>query len=249
MPRSLTFANIITAIEYMSYWEALINTTLITVGVTVIQVIICASIGYGLAKFQYWLTKICFALTILMIIVPPQTTLIANFQNFRYFNFLGIQMNLLNTPWAVALPALTGVGLKNGLYIFIFRQFFKGIPKDIGEAAAIDGCGEVRAFFQIMLKSAVPALVTCALFSVVWQWNDNVYTTMYLNNVKTLMNGLSSLLGRIDFIMMYELKRNPYESVVYLQAGVFLVILPPLALYAFFQRYFIESIERTGIVG
>lgn len=249
VPRSMTLDNLLLTMEYMDYWSALGNTVLITVGVTLLQVASCALIGYGLARFPYWLTKLAFALTLLMIVVPPQTTLIANYLNFRYFDLFGFKFNLIDTPWTMILPAATGVGLKNGLYIFIFRQFFRGLPKDLEEAAAIDGCGEVKTFFRVMLASAVPALVTCTLFSFVWQWNDNVYISMYMSNVSTLMNKLSSLFNNIGYIMEYELHRNPYERIVLLQSGVFLVILPPLLLYAFLQKHFIESIERTGIVG
>ena len=249
VPRSLTTANIGLAMDYLHYWTALGNTLLITLAVTAIQVFVCATIGYGLARYPFWLTKAAFGLVMLMIVVPPQTTLIANYLNFRYFDFFGFRFNLIDTPWTMILPALTGVGLKNGLYIFIFRQFFRGLPKDLEEAAAIDGCGEIKTFFRIMLSSAIPAIITCTLFSFVWQWNDNVYVSMYMRNVKTLMNELTSLFGRSGYIMQYELKRNPYESIVLLQAGVFLVILPPLVLYAFLQKYFIESIERTGVVG
>src|SRR5690606_31835267 len=137
---------------------------------------------------------------IFTILVPPQTIMLPTYLQFRNFDFFGIAslfggqpLNLIDTYAPFYISALFGMGLKTGLYVYIFRQFFRGIPKDIEEAALVDGAGVFTTFVRIILPSAVPALITVMLFSFVWQWNDSFYTTMFLNNPKVLSVMMSSV--------------------------------------------------------
>ena len=148
------------------------------------------------------------------------------------------------------LPAFFGAGLRAGLFIYIFRQFFAGMPKDLEEAAMIDGCGALRTFVQVMLPLAKSAFITVLLFSFVWHWNDYVQAAMYFNDnqpISVMLNQMQSLLQ--DAKLFNVVTNTPDEIRTYLQAGCLLTILPPLVLYIFTQRFFTESIERTGIVG
>jgi multiple sugar transport system permease protein len=163
---------------------------------------------------------------------------------------LGLKpLNLLDTPWPYFLLGLFCMGIRNGLYIFIFRQFFMGLPKELEEAGLVDGCGSFKAFIKIMVPSARTSYVTAFLFSIVWYWNDYIYTTAYLPNAGTVMNKLYYLKDNADHIMQYNLNASPYESILLLQSGVLLSILPLLVMYIILQKYFTESIERSGIVG
>ena len=148
------------------------------------------------------------------------------------------------------LLALTGMGLKNGLYIFIMRRFSE-MPQD-EDAAAVDGAGALRTFVSVMLPGAVPAMVIVFLFSFVWQWNDTFYAQMFLPNANTIATALAGVRTRvsIDYVPTFpgDLPRAEYLTTVQ-NAGMMLFIAPPLVIYAFLQRFFTESIERTGLVG
>ncbi len=263
IPRGISFGSIKTAIEILEYPRAITTTAVIAIGSTAVSLISCTLVGYGFARYNFKEKGFMFAMVLLTIIVPPQTTIISSFINYRNFNFFGImkllhavipavpaQISLINTVWTFILPALFASGLRSGLFIFIFRQFFAGMPKDLEEAAMIDGCGAFRTFISIMLPLAKSALITVLLFSFVWHWNDYFQSSMYFNDnqpVSVMLNQMQSLLQ--DAKIFNVVTNTPDEIRTYLQAGCLLTILPPLILYIFTQRFFTESIERTGIVG
>ncbi len=263
IPRGISFGSIKTAIEILEYPRAITTTSVIAIGSTAASLISCTLVGYGFARYNFKEKGFMFAMVLLTIIVPPQTTIISSFINYRNFDFFGImkllhavipavpaQISLINTVWTFILPALFASGLRSGLFIFIFRQFFAGMPKDLEEAAMIDGCGAFRTFISIMLPLAKSALITVLLFSFVWHWNDYFQSSMYFNDnqpVSVMLNQMQSLLQ--DAKIFNVVTNTPDEIRTYLQAGCLLTILPPLILYIFTQRFFTESIERTGIVG
>ena len=262
LPKALSTESLRTTLEVMNYWESLRLTVVLAVGSTLGALISCTLAGYGLARDRFRGNKLVFGMMLLTIIVPPITTISATFINFRYFDFAGIlkllspvtgfdHINLLNTPFTFILPSLFGTGIRCGLFIFIFRQFFSGMPGDLEEAACIDGCGAGRTFVQIMLPLARPALITVLLFSFIWNWND-YYTanTFFMDGVKPLSVMLYDLQEMLQSAgMLSSSTAGIYELRTYLQAGSLLMIAPPLVLYIFTQRFFTESIERTGIVG
>ena len=190
VPKSPTLENYKTVLSAMRYNKAFWNTFKLSTLTSVMQLISCTVIGYGFARFRFKGRGVLFALVILTMIVPPQTLMIPLFLHFRYFDVLGIisaitgqkGINLLESYWPFVLMSLTGMGLKNGLYIYIMRQFFRGMPKELEEAAYVDGAGMLRTFGQIMLPSAVPAMVTVFMFSFVWQWTDTFFSTLFLRN-------------------------------------------------------------------
>ncbi|MBQ7725952.1 MAG: carbohydrate ABC transporter permease [Clostridia bacterium] len=263
IPREFSLGSIKTAVEILEYPRAIVTTVLIAVGGTVGSLISCSLAGYGFARFRFREKNLMFAMVLLTIIVPPQTTIISSFINYRNFDFFGITrllhliipaipatVKLVNTVWTFILPAFFASGLRAGLFIFIFRQFFAGMPRDLEEAAMIDGCGAFRTFVQVMLPLARSAFITVLLFSFVWHWNDYFSATMYFNDnqpISVMLNQMQSLLQ--DAKLFNFVTNTPDEIRTYLQAGCLLTILPPLILYIFTQRFFTESIERTGIVG
>lgn len=261
VPRTLTLDNLKNAVHYLDYGVSLKNSLVLVTVATVLQMISCSLAGYGLARYRFRGSGMIFAMVILTILVPPQTVIIPNYMNFRYFDPLGLvslfnaitgqqaAINLINHPLAFYLPAMFGNGVRAGVIIFLFRQFFRGLPKELEEAAYLDGCGSVRTFLRVMAPNAGGAYLTAFLFSVVWYWNDYVYSSSLLSNYKTVMNRLYILKDNISHIMEYEVGKSPQEGILILQSGVLLAILPPLLMYLFLQKYFTESIERSGIVG
>jgi len=254
IPRNPTLYNYKIVWQFMNYPKSLLNSVLLTTVVSIIQLLSCAMVAYGFARFDFKGKNLIFGLVIFTLIVPPQTIMIPLYLNFRNFNFFGLMsksINLLGTYWPFILPAITANGLRNGLYIYILRQFFKSMPRDLEEAAYIDGAGLFETFYRIMLPGAVPALVTVFLFSFVWQWNDDVFLTLYLSGNADF---LPQAIQNIGYVILHSLEGefsakwlDQYAS-LFQNTAALLFIAPLLILYGFMQRYFVESIERTGLV-
>lgn len=250
VPRMLYLENYRIVWEYMDYPVTFRNSLVLTLMVSLMQLASCTLIGYGFARFKWKGQSLLFACVVFTLVVPPQMIMIPLYLNFRYFTFFGLLpepgINLLGSIWPFVFTSLTGTGLKNGLFIYIMRQFFRNMPKDLEEAAAIDGAGAVRTFLRVMLPNAVPAMLTIFLFAFVWQWNDYFFTSIYLSNAEVLPVVLESvsmnIMNDINYIA------DHYRSILD-NTGMILFIAPLLILYAILQRYFIEGVERTGIVG
>lgn len=259
IPETYTLENFKNAISIMNYWETLWNTFLLASVTTVLTTASCALAGYAFARLlKSKGSKLLFAGVILTILVPPTTILIPMYMNLREFSMLGIiplftgdTVNLLDSYWPFILTSMTANSLKAGLYIFIFTQFFRGIPKAIEEAAYIDGAGVGKTFFRIMLPNAFPAIVTVVLFSFVWQWNDSFYTTTYLTSSNVMATQLSSLPYNLSMHLDHGDSANtdPFYLSMVQDTGILLSILPLIIIYLFVQRYFVQSVERSGIVG
>jgi len=258
IPRSLTFDNITKAMDFMNYGVSLLNTVLISVVSSVLLVASCSLVGYGFARFRFKGRNIFFGLVLFTIVVPPQTTLIPLFLGFSDFDFFyagqipklfggkAVTANLINSLWTMYLPAIFASGLRSGLFIYIFRQFYSGLPRELEDAAAVDGCGPMHTFLKVMVPLSSASFITVFLFSYVWYWNDYYYSSMFFLNGNTVSLALSSLSSKLiaDFGTY-----DPYRFIVNMQAGSLLLIFPPLLIYILFQRYFTESIEKTGIIG
>jgi multiple sugar transport system permease protein len=211
-------------------------------------------VGYGFARFKFPLKGFFFACVIITIVIPAHTIMLPLYQHFRNWDFFGIinaargqKLNLLSTEMPMVLLTLFGTGLRSGLFIYIFRQFFRGLPKEIEEAAFIDGAGMWYTYFRIMLVNAVPAVITVMVFTLVWQYNDMFYTglfTMPINHhIPEKLTTISATIGNVDRVM------DPQVLQLYVYAGVILVLVPILIIYLILQKYFMEGVERSGIVG
>ena len=262
LPTSFSLNSFKQTMKLLNYKNSVILTSEITVLSTAATIATCSMAGYGLARYKFRGSGICFALVILMIIIPPQATLLSSYLNFRFFDFFGIMrlfesatgfgsVNLLDTIWTFVLPACFANGLRAGLFIFIFRQFFLGMPKELEEAARIDGCNAFTTFLRIMIPMAKSAIITVVLFSVVWHWNDYYSSSMYfvgdVQPITPMLSSLKTILIQEGMTVSHTLSQ--FDIRVYLASGSLLALLPPLILYIFLQRLFTQSIEKTGIVG
>jgi multiple sugar transport system permease protein len=255
LPRNFTLDNFKVVFELMDYVPSLINTFGLVSLTTLLQVGSCAITGYAFARLRFKGSGILFAGVILTILVPPQTILLPlymNFQNFDFFGLLnlfseGASIRMLNTYWPFILTAATANSLKSGLYIYIFRQFFLGLPKEIEEASFVDGSGVFKTFYSIMLPNAIPAIVTVLLFSFVWQWNDSVFTGIYMPTADVMSVQLSLLPNEVRLLL--GLSGDEFYISMLSDTGVLLTIAPLIIFYLVFQRYFVESVERSGLIG
>ena len=216
---------------------------------------------YGAEGFRHFFTKdpvssiddfkgkkIVMGIIILSFVLPSQITMIPT---YVLYSNLGI----LNTIWAFILPALFAQGFKAPIFILIFWQFFRQIPKALIEASRIDGAGHFKSFFRIALPSAKPAFITVALFSFVWYWNESYLTELYVHGVYGQSDWTTLVVQLDNFAANFSSYQqtatagatNLNESIN--MSGTLLSILPLLILYFVLQRHFVESIDRTGITG
>jgi multiple sugar transport system permease protein len=258
IPENFTTANYRLAAELMSYKEALFNSILISLTIAGLQIAMCTLVGYGFARFEFPLKKFWFACVILVILIPPQTIASSLHLHFRYFDILGLfqlitgeSVNLRGSKLPYYLMSAGCMGLKNGLYIYMIRQYFRNIPGDLEEAAYVDGCGTLKTFIRIMLPQAKPIITSCFLFAFVWQWTDGFYSKMFLGNTKLVSTALSRIVDSLGAFIQRINGVKTTISVAYsnciLATGTLMIVMPLIFLYLFAQRAFVESISSTGI--
>ncbi|MBR3825902.1 MAG: carbohydrate ABC transporter permease [Lachnospiraceae bacterium] len=258
IPENFTTENYQMAATLMKYGEALKNSMIISVTIALLQIAVCTLVGYGFARFEFPLKKFWFACVMMVILVPPQTISNSLHLHFRYFDVFGIfeavkgqAINLRGSKIPYYLMSAGCMGLKNGLYIYMIRQFFRTIPKDLEEAAYVDGCGTLKTFVRIMLPEGKPILTSCFLFAFVWQWTDGFYSRLFLGNTQLVSTGLSRIVDSLGAFLMKELGIKTTVSVAYsnciLATGTLMIILPLIIIYLFAQRAFVESISSSGI--
>lgn len=251
IPHEFNLHNYKVAFSEMKYWQGFTNSMIISFGAALLQIVSCSFIGYGFARYRFPLYGLWFILLIFTFLVPPQTIVVPL---FMFFSELG----WINTHLPFIVPAAFGHGLQGSLFILIFIQFYRQLPKVLEEAARIDGAGAFRTYWQIMFPLGRPAMITVFLFSVVWHWNDNFQPSLYLRlptfyNLAQRMNGFY---GQAQ-MTAEQASANVSSTAIgmaptvmnQMMAGVMLSVIPILLLYLFVQRYFVESVERAGIAG
>lgn len=274
LPRHLTTQNYvdIAGPQLMNYWPAFGNTFFISLVVSVLQVASATLVGYGFARFKFPLKNFWFFCVILTVIIPPQTISTALHLTFSHFDPMGLVgafnggsgINLLSKAFylnlgfiSVPIPyfamSMTCQGLKNGLYIYMIRQFFQGVPVSLEEAAYVDGCSTFKTFWRVILPDAVPIIVSCFLFAFVWQWTDTFYTKMFIKDSSLPM--LSMKLSALEEATSKWKESLTYSGNVatmghkkqFVSTGTLMVVAPLLVLYLFAQKGFVESISSTGL--
>lgn len=261
IPRHFTLENIKVAGILLDYGNSFRNTLLLAVLVTATETFICLLVGYGFGRYKFPFKNALFAILIFTIIVPPQLIMIPVYMQFRNFDPLNIfsllnikNINLIDTPWPFIFLAVTGMYTKNGLFIYMFRQFFQSVPNELEEAAYIDGAGSLETFFKIMLPNAKTVITTVVLFGFVWQYNDVTYSKIFFStthvfatvyeNLGRFTNEIYELLGTSQ----YDITMDLYSALVR-NTGVMMITAPLLIVFLLAQNFFVDSIERSGIVG
>lgn len=259
LPRQFTVSTIINVFVGMDYPKAFMNTLLLSLLVSGLAVIACTLVGYGFGRFKFPGKKFWFLMVIITMIVPPQTIFLPTFLHFKNFDLFGILslfgmengISLINNMGSFAVIGATAMGFKNGLYIFLIQQFFRNLPKELEEAAYVDGAGHFKTFYMTLLPSATSIISTVFLFSFIWQWMDLYYTQFFIGRVNVLSNALLNVGYQITS-MGSGTNLSAASPVALSQINniaSLLVIIPLLILYAFTQKTFVESMERSGLVG
>ncbi len=258
IPEHFTTENYEMAAGLMSYGESLKNSIITSLTLAILQIAMCTLVGYGFARFKFPFKKFWFFCVLLTIIIPPQTISTSLHLHFRFFDICGITeavtgttINLSSSKLPYYLMSAGCMGLKNGLYIYMIRQFFRNIPVDLEEAAYVDGCGMLKTFVRIMLPEAKPIITSCFLFAFVWQWTDGFYSKLFLGKMNLLSTKLASLVDSLAAYIMRITGAKTSVSLAYsnciLATGTLMFIMPLIVLYLFAQRAFVESISSTGI--
>ena len=270
IPREFTLDIYRSVIFDKHYLEALLNTFLLSLACALVQMFISCLIGYGLAKFKFKGNKLVMITVILTMIIPHSTIKFSMKKLFTEFDILTIKgmkyagpielitgdyLHLSDTFAPLIILSVCGLAFKNGLYIYLMRQFFKGVPDELEESAYVDGAGTFRTFIQIILPLAVPMMITVFLFSFSWQWTDDFYTQIFFptkdgDSVIYLMSDLYYPIQDFDSIIVNEYTTYPldFRNAIMNTAGI-MIIAPLVILYLFCQRYLVQGIERSGLVG
>lgn len=261
IPNRIFSENYKIALTMLDYKNGFFNSLIITVLCTMGHLISASFIGYGFARYKFPGHNFLFGIVILSIIIPVQVIIVPLFYEFTQL------FGLLDSRIPIILPTFFGYGLRGGLYIFLFRQYFINLPKELEEAAKIDGCGKIRTHFKIILPVAASVCMVTVVLSMVWHWNDHFEPRVYLFTAKkqTLMHGLPKLFADLekikesllsgdrsnitfsDEIADMFLKEVSIDAV--LMAAVNVSILPVLIVYGFLQKKFVQGIESAGIKG
>jgi multiple sugar transport system permease protein len=204
-------------------------------------------------------------LVIVTMIIPHSTLEYAMRGHFMYFDIahvlstgkpgileliVGHDIELVNTFWPFIILSLGGLAFKNGLYIYLMRQFFKGVPDELEESAYVDGSNTFRTFLQIILPLAVPMMITVFLFSFSWQWTDNFYSNIFFMGADDDKMWTMASITRIPVHLRDSAfaGQSIYDTVIRNTAGV-MIIAPLVVMYIFCQKYLVQGIERSGLVG
>lgn len=258
----------------LNYQRAFINTAVLSLAAAVIQTASCCLISYGLAKFKFKGAKYVFLVVMLTMIIPHGTLESSMYMFFNRFDIRGpistilggpgiftllgkigfrdfaTGLNLLNSYMPIIVLSVFGLAFKNGLYIFLLRQFFRGVPDELEESAYIDGSGVFKTFFSIIIPLSIPMLITVFLFAFSWQWTDRFYTEQFIINDKiTLMKSIARIPASIATkASSKELVagRNLIEAATRNTGGI-MIIAPLMVIYAFCQRFLVQGIERSGL--
>jgi multiple sugar transport system permease protein len=226
VPKVWRWENYKEAIEYIPFLRYLSNTLLICFANVVGAVVSCSLVAYGFSRIRWFGRDFLFIVLLSTMMLSGLVTMIPVFRIFRAFGWIGTFLPLI-------VPSFLG----SAFFIFLLRQFFLGIPQELSEAAFMDGCTELGIYVRIILPLAKPALLTVALFTFLWNWNDFMGPLVYLtdNSKYTLAVGLQQFLGQHDA----EWSK--------LMAMSTLMALPVIVLFFLTQKSFVKGIALTGI--
>ncbi len=227
-PVNGTFQNYLTALRVSGFWRALGNTLFHSVMFTAISLFLAIIVGYTLAKMRFKGKKLVSNLLLCTMMVPGEVLMIPNY-------ILVMNMGLNYSIWGLILP-----GIVNVFGIFLIRQYMMSIPQSVLESAEMDGCGEFRKIFQIVVPMSKPVLITYVILTFVSTWNEYLWPMV--------MQSSGSTVETLQLIMykFYPALGNYADGYVR-SAGMILITLPIIVMYLIFQRYFLEQNNVGGL--
>ena len=244
VPYGFEIANFTRAMQVLGYWQTLWTTVYVSVLPAILQTLVCALTGYGIARYKFKGKNLLFGLILATFIIPTQITMIPQFLMYK-------NLGILYSLKAYLLPAVFGQGMRSAIFVLIFVLFFQQMPVSLTEAAEIDGANQIVIFYKIAVPVAKPGFLISFLLSMVWYWNETYLGALYFGaNIKTLPMKLENFVEAFNKLVSASAADTGATANEAIQmAGTFLIILPLLIVYFCLQRQFIEGIEKTGITG
>jgi multiple sugar transport system permease protein len=225
-PTGLTLGNFPKVSEQVPYYRFALNSIIVATSITAAQLVVCATAGYAFARLRFRGRSVLFGLVIGSLMIPIQVTIVPLF-------LVMSQLKLTNTLWALILP-----GIFSAFGIFLMRQHFMTLPRELEEAATIDGAGPYRTFLQVVLPLSGPSLATLGIICFTYWWNDLLLPLVMISSPEnqTLPVGLVLLAGRFST-----------GSLGTIAAGITMAIIPVLIVFIAAQRYIVQSIASSGL--
>jgi multiple sugar transport system permease protein len=237
IPQAWRWQNFVDAVNYIPFGLYALNSLIITIGATIGAVLSNTLIAYGFSRIQWPGRNALFYVCVATIFLPYPVVLVALFDIFSKLPSFGIQggHSWVNTFLPLIVPAFFG----NPFYIFLMRQFMMGIPKELSDAARVDGASEIQSFWHVILPLTKPAVTVIAILAAVAAWNEFLLPLLYLqeNEKYPLAIGLAFFTSEHD--VAYNL----------LMAASTLIVLPVVVVFVLAQRFFIEGITVGGVKG
>lgn len=232
------------------YWEiawdslevasTFLPTVLVSLIAGLLQLASSALVGYGLARVRFKGRALFFVLIFVIMLVPPQTYSIAQYLRFVDFGIGSLSGSLTNTFVPLFMMSVGGLGLKQGLYIYLFYVIFRGLPKELEDAAYIDGLGSFGTFLRVMVPNARNIILTVFLFSFCWQWTDTSYTSTYFTQGPLLASKILNIIVRVG--VTYDIKGSGIAR----NAACLIIMVPLILIFIFGQKKITQSITTTG---
>jgi multiple sugar transport system permease protein len=233
IPKSITFENYKTGWTGLSgntFGRFFLNTFFVVALCIIGTLISCSMAAYAFGRLDFVMKKVFFAVMLMTLMLPFHVTVIPQ---YIMFNKLG----WINTYLPLTVPKFFGV---EAFFIFLIVQFIRSLPRELDQAAKIDGCGQVKMYWFLILPLTLPALVTSAIFTFIWTWNDFFSQLLYLSNIKRYTVALA-------LRMFTDSTSNSSWGALF--AMSILSLVPVFAMFIFFQRYLIEGIASGGLKG
>jgi len=230
LPDGFHFKNYVTIARSMELWNLLKNTLEILLFNVIVGTLSSVIIAYGFARYRAKGKSVFFSIMLSTVMLPWVVTMVPAYM-------LWSKVGLIGTKWPLMLPAIGG----GAFNVFMLMQFFRGIPKELDEAATIDGCSKFMILFRIILPNCVPIIVTILVFSFNGQWADYLGPSLYLKDTSQYTVALGLLLAKNS---MYTAPR--WNEIM---AGCVIFTLPCIVIYAVSQKAFVSGIVMTGIKG
>lgn len=227
IPKPPQWRNFLDAIEYFPFWRYLRNSVIVTVLAVFGQVFSASIVAYGFARLRWPGREVVFFLVLATLMIPAQVTMIPQFVIFTWLGWVDTLLPLI-------VPSFFGGGAFN---VFLFRQYYRTIPREYNDAARIDGASEWRIFWQIILPQSKPVIATAAIFAFLWTWNDFMGPVIYLHSPEnfTLPIGLRAF------------QQQTGTEWDLLMAASLIVMLPVIVLFFLLQRYFVQGMALSGL--
>jgi len=231
LPTMPQWGNYPYVIGILNFWRETLNSLIMAVSVTLGQVLLASLAGYAFARLKFFGRDVLFLLVLATLIIPFEVLFVP------LYLMLSSWGNWLDTFKALIIPSLA-----NPFAIFVFRQFFITVPKELDEAAVIDGAGYYRVFWSVMLPLAGPAVATVSILTFLAEWSDLLKPLVFTSSpdLFTLQQGLSETLNRGAQLV---------PNVAYQTTGVVLASIVPVVMFLVGQKYFVRSVASTGLKG